>query len=379
MQVLNRPVTRLLIALVAIVASIIVIGQVLPQKGAPVAGASVPSAPVRPVASDTVDGPTLPELRGISGWINAEPFKLADYRGKVVLVDFWTYSCVNCLNTVPYLKEWQSKYASRGLVIVGVHTPEFDFEKDTGNVRKAVRKEGVTWAVVQDNDYATWNAYGNRYWPHKYLADAKGVVRYDNIGEGGYVETEQWIRKLLTEAGYNVSDIPVGNGESRAAGAYMTREIYAGGQYTFGDYLGNAATRRKNGIGNYVDRGAHQDGKFYLHGKWADDAESVRVADATADDPAHVALTYTAKGVNVVARSGVGGPVTVEALLDGKPVPHEAAGDDVTYDASGHSLVVVDTARLYNVVRKSPDGAHELQLVSKAPGFMLYTFTFSAS
>lgn len=379
MQIFGKPVARLLIALVAIAASIIVIDQVSPQKGALVAGASVPSAPVRPVASDTVDGPTVPELRGITGWINTEPFKLADFRGKVVLVDFWTYSCVNCLRTLPYLKEWQAKYASRGLVIVGVHTPEFDFEKDTSNVRKAVRKEGVTWAVAQDNDYATWNAYGNRYWPRKYLADAKGVVRYDHIGEGAYVETEQWIRKLLTGAGYNVSDIPLGAGERPTPRASMTREIYAGTQWLFGDYLGNAAARRQGGVGDYVDRGGHQNGKFYLHGRWADGPESVRVADATAADPAHVALTYTAKGANVVARSGADGPVMLEALLDGKPVPREAAGDDITYDAEGRSLLVVDTARMYNVIRKSPDGAHELRLVSTTPGFTLYTFTFSAS
>lgn len=380
MHLLNRPMVRLLLVIFAIVASIIVIDQVAPKRGAPAAVASVPpTSPVRTAPQGGVDGPILPELRGIAGWINTEPLKLADKRGKVVLVDFWTYSCVNCLRTLPYLKEWQSKYASRGLVIVGVHTPEFEFEKDTGNVRKAVQKEGVTWAVAQDNDYETWNAYGNRYWPRKYLADGKGVVRYNHIGEGGYVETEQWIRKLLTEAGYNVSDITPATSEPSTPGMPTTREIYAGTQWTFGGYLGNAAAKRESGIGEYVDRGGHEENKFYVQGEWADGPEFLRVVGATADDPAHVAIKYTARGANVVARPGPGDPITVEALLDGQPVPREAAGDDITYDTSGRSMMVVDTARMYNVVRKSPDGAHELKLISKAPGFTLYTFTFSPS
>jgi len=149
-----------------------------------------------------------PELRGIVGYINTkEGLQLKDLRGKVVLVDFWTYSCINCIRTLPHLVAWDTQYRDQGLVIVGVHTPEFDFEKDTQNVQAAVEKYGIEYPVVQDNNYATWNAFKNRYWPHKYLIDAEGYIRYDHIGEGGYEETELKIQELLAEIDADVEDI----------------------------------------------------------------------------------------------------------------------------------------------------------------------------
>ncbi|HLD80526.1 MAG TPA: thioredoxin family protein [archaeon] len=144
--------------------------------------------------------PRAPELAGIAGYVNVEQgFTLESVKGKVVLVDFWTYSCINCIRTLPYLTAWHEKYKDKGLVIVGAHTPEFEFEKDPENVKRAVEKHGIEYVVVQDNDYATWRAYRNRFWPHKYLVDAEGFVRYDHIGEGAYDETEDVIRKLLME------------------------------------------------------------------------------------------------------------------------------------------------------------------------------------
>lgn len=135
-----------------------------------------------------------PELTGISGYINTadgQKLTLADLKGKVVIVDFWTYSCINCIRTIPYLNAWYDKYADKGLVIVGVHSPEFEFEKNYDNVKTAVEKFGIKYPVVQDNDKGTWNAYQNRYWPHKYLIDDEGYIRYDHIGEGGYADTEK--------------------------------------------------------------------------------------------------------------------------------------------------------------------------------------------
>jgi thiol-disulfide isomerase/thioredoxin len=150
-----------------------------------------------------------PEFDKVTGYINTKPINLSDLKGKVVLVDFWTYSCINCIRTIPYLVDWNEKYADKGLVIVGVHAPEFEFEKNIDNVKAAVEKFGIKYPVIQDNDKGIWNAYNNRYWPQKYLVDNEGFIRYDHIGEGGYAETEKVIQSLLQERtaqlGLNIS------------------------------------------------------------------------------------------------------------------------------------------------------------------------------
>ncbi|HYX56068.1 MAG TPA: thioredoxin family protein, partial [Nitrososphaeraceae archaeon] len=140
-----------------------------------------------------------PDFAKITGYINTEPINIKDLKGKVVLVDFWTYSCINCIRTIPYLVDWNEKYADKGLVIVGIHSPEFEFEKNIDNVKAAVQKYGIKYPVLQDNDKGTWDAYQNRYWPRKYLIDNEGYIRYDHIGEGGYTEIEKVIQSLLTE------------------------------------------------------------------------------------------------------------------------------------------------------------------------------------
>ena len=149
----------------------------------------------------TGDEPLAPELRGTGAWINSEPFTLESRRGEVVLIDFWTFSCINCKRTLPYLKSWHEKYAESGLVILGVHSPEFNFEKNIENVQEAVGEFGLLYPIVQDNEFSTWRAFSNRYWPTKYLIDKDGYIRYVHIGEGRYEETEQWIRDLLEETG----------------------------------------------------------------------------------------------------------------------------------------------------------------------------------
>jgi thiol-disulfide isomerase/thioredoxin len=140
-----------------------------------------------------------PEFEKVTGYINTKPISLTDLKGKVVLVDFWTYSCINCIRTIPYLVDWNEKYADKGLVIVGVHAPEFEFEKNIDNVKDSVKRFGIKYPVIQDNDKGTWNAYENQYWPRKYLVDNEGYIRYDHIGEGGYAETERVIQALLHE------------------------------------------------------------------------------------------------------------------------------------------------------------------------------------
>ena len=162
--------------------------------------------PTAAVERERAEGPLAAEPVGITGWINSDPLTLEQLKGKVVLVDFWTYTCVNCIRTFPYLKLWHSRYADDGLVILGIHTPEFEFEKDYYNVLEATQENGIAWPVAQDNDFETWTAYNNRYWPAKYLIDQDGVIRYDHFGEGHYAETEREIRKLLEEAGADLSD-----------------------------------------------------------------------------------------------------------------------------------------------------------------------------
>jgi thiol-disulfide isomerase/thioredoxin len=142
---------------------------------------------------------TAPEFTGIQQWLNSEPLTMRQLRGKVVLVDFWTYTCINCIRTLPYVKSWQEKYKDQGLVVVGVHTPEYPFERSTDNVKTAIKRFGITYPVAQDNKYATWSAYNNQYWPAVYLIDKQGKVVYQHFGEGVYAATEAKIRTLLAE------------------------------------------------------------------------------------------------------------------------------------------------------------------------------------
>jgi thiol-disulfide isomerase/thioredoxin len=151
------------------------------------------------IAEPLKSGPPAPEFSGIQTWLNSEPLTIQKLHGKVVLVDFWTYTCGNCVNTLPYVKSWNQKYKDQGLTVVGVHTPEFPFERDTDNVKMAIKRFGITYPVAQDNHYATWTAYDNQYWPAFYLIDKKGQVVYTHFGEGDYAQTEAAIQTLLAQ------------------------------------------------------------------------------------------------------------------------------------------------------------------------------------
>lgn len=161
------------------------------------APAKSPNLPTVENVAASATGKSLPEFQGISQWLNSAPLKIADLKGKVVLVQFWTFACINCQRTLPYIVRWHQQYADRGLKVVGIHTPEFPFERDANNVKKALQQHQITYPVPLDNEFKTWAAYQNEYWPHLFLADRQGIWRYDHIGEGAYDETEQTIRKLL--------------------------------------------------------------------------------------------------------------------------------------------------------------------------------------
>lgn len=175
---------KVVLAIAAVIASMAVLSLAAPSPDGDVA---------------TGAAQTAPEFQSIEKWLNSEPLKLQELRGKVVLVDFWTYSCINCLNHLPYVKEWNEKYKDKGLVVVGVHTPEFAYEKSTKNVREAIERLQIKHAVAQDNSYGTWKAFNNQYWPAVYLIDKRGKIVYSHFGEGSYGTTEKKIQTLLAE------------------------------------------------------------------------------------------------------------------------------------------------------------------------------------
>ena len=305
-----------------------------------------------------------PDFTGNQEWFNTadgQSLSLRELRGRVVLVDFWTYTCINCIRTLPFLKAWDDRYRDKGLTIVGVHTPEFPFERDAGNVRDAIAQNDLRYPVVQDNDYATWNAYANQYWPAKYLIDARGRVRYTHFGEGNDDETEQAIRDLLAEAGRRPG------GRAHATGEQVSRFVT-----TPESYLGSKrADRFVNGpipAGTQTfdaDSSDLVDDSLAFDGTW-------RVApdSATAVAGARLHVAFGAQRVFLVLGSRGGQPHDVRILLDGKPLPARLAGSDVEDGA-----VEVDRQRLYRLVELPRAERHVLTLELPA-GTSGYAFTF---
>jgi thiol-disulfide isomerase/thioredoxin len=313
-----------------------------------------------------------PELAGISNYINSEPLALSDLKGKVVLVDFWTYSCINCIRTIPYLNAWHEKYADDGLVIVGVHAPEFDFEKDPNNVQAAVEKFGIEYPVVQDNEHETWDAYQNRYWPRKYLIDDEGYIRYDHIGEGAYGETEQVIQSLLQERAANTgqavliddSTAKPEDAQSVDFGQINTPELYFGYGYARAP-LGNEEGFQPEKVVTYAidDDQELKPNIIYLSGDWLNREDSMELKSATG----RIMLEYYAKSVNIVA----GGQGTVYVSEDGRQLG-SAKGTDV---GEGGSFSI-DGQRLYNLASHRAYTEHTLVIDVVGEGFQIYTFTF---
>ena len=350
-------------------------------------------------------GDDAPEFTGISQWLNSDPLTMAGLRGEVVLIDFWTYTCVNCVRTMPYLREWHEKYAERGLTMIGVHTPEFDFEKITENVADANEELGVAWPVAQDNDFGTWRSYDNRYWPAKYLIDANGIVRYSHFGEGAYSDTEHHIRALLIEAGSDVSDIAPGEDaapthDPRARGTsrsvQQTREIYGGWRRNAtntGLYITNPQYYDGQGLTQfYRDPGNHANHVMHLHGSWRSDLEAITHGRATENYEDYIALRFYARTVNIVIdlEEGVA-PFEVEvsiaespppdaergAALAYRPLTEDEAGEHVIVE-NGRSYFVVDEPDIYNAVSLPEFGDAELKFSSNSPDFALFALTFGS-
>ncbi len=327
--------------------------------------------PVEQVKVDKTGLQVAPDLQGIAGYINAEPgLSLKDLRGKVVLIDFWTYTCINCIRTQPYLNDWHEKYADDGLVIIGVHSPEFEVEKNYGNVVNAVKEGGIKYHVVLDNDFVTWRAYRNYYWPRKYLIDAEGYIRYDHIGEGAYAETEGKIVELLEErdANLKVDEEMTGQIDGTDFGGIGTPEIYLGSGFARAP-LGNPEGFSVGKITDYVLPEITAPNLAYFGGSW----ETFNDYSKLASDSGKVGLFYKAKNVNIVAGSSEGSMLRV--LVDGSPLTIENAGSDAELVNGGY-VVNVKEEKLYNIVGGVDYSAHEIIFEVTGRDFEFYTFTF---
>jgi thiol-disulfide isomerase/thioredoxin len=314
-------------------------------------------------------GPTPPPLADARGWLNTAPLAPADLRGKVVLYDFWTYSCVNCVRTIPHLRAWYDRYRADGLVVVGVHSPEFDFEKDHGNVTAAVRRLHVDYPVALDDNMDIWNAFGTQYWPEEWVADRQGHLRYQDVGEGAYTDTENVLRKLLgVPASAPRAGRPSGTGFGRPPSATqnVTAETYLG--------LDKGAAGARPGLATYPNVGALPNGEVRVVGPWTASGQLVQAGGPGAA----IVLGERARSVNLVMATATGGPVNVVVQLDGKPLPAAYRTSQTQVDAQGRTFVTVSASDLYRIVLGPAVEGHTVRLVAPAPGLQAFAFTFGA-
>jgi thiol-disulfide isomerase/thioredoxin len=312
--------------------------------------------------------PRAKELVAPSGFINSPngdstPFKVADLIGKkVILVDFWTYSCINCQRTLPYMNAWYEKYKDAGLEIIGVETPEFDFEKSKANVEAAVKKYGIKYPVVQDNERGTWSAYANMYWPRKYLVDIDGFIVYDHIGEGGYADTEKEIQKLLQEKAVRdgkqldfSGTVATEVAKTATVGMFgVSPETYFG-SFRNDSYVGNVDAGT-TGVKTYaLDDSGIRSNKFYLDKKWNIGQEYIEnIGEAS------LTYKYTAMNVYLVASTADGKPINVDIYQDGTKI----------------KTITIQGAQLYQLIKNSGVETHTLKIVIPTSGLQAYTFTF---
>ncbi|XVV16032.1 redoxin domain-containing protein [Actinoplanes sp. CA-131856] len=312
---------------------------------------------------------SLPLLDGATGWLNTEPLRPEELRGKVVLVNFWTFTCVNWLRQLPYVRAWHEKYASQGLVVLGVHTPEFRFEHDVEDVRREMRADRVDYPVALDNEYGVWRAFDNHYWPALYLADADGEIRFHHFGEGEYERTEKAIQRLLREAGAEPGHdlVAVEPRPVEEAADWSTLESQE-------NYTGYDRTERFASPDGLVLGKPHQYtlpdtlglNEWSLEGDWTMN-EQATVANAAG---ARLLYRFHARDLNIVM--GAASPVRFQILIDGQP-PAAAAGQDISADGYG----TLEDRRLYQLLRQpDPITDHTAEITFLDPGAETYSLTF---
>ena len=323
--------------------------------------------------SNTGPGAATPELSGATAWINSPPLTPASLRGKVVLVDFWTYSCINCLRTLPYIEAWYAKYKDSGLVVIGVHTPEFPFEKDEANVRKAVQDLGILYPVAMDNNYAIWRNFNNQYWPAHYFIDATGRIRYHHFGEGGYDESEKWIRGLLEEA--NHQPLPSAATDITASGTEAASD--ANSVQSPETYIGYARAQNFASPGGLVADDAEvyrtpvrlDLNQWALAGEWNDAGQIATLLSPKGS----IDYRFHARDLHLVmGPPTTGKPVRFRVTIEGKA---PGADHGVDTDAEGYGTVVEN--RLYQLIRQHggiQDRTFRIEFLN--PGVQAYSFTF---
>jgi cytochrome c biogenesis protein CcdA/thiol-disulfide isomerase/thioredoxin len=311
----------------------------------------------------------LPELDGATLWLNSPPLTREQLKGKVVLVDIWTYSCINCIRTIPYVRAWAERYKDHGLVVIGVHSPEFAFEKDPANVRKAVADFEIRYPVALDNNLAMWRAFDNRYWPAHYLADAQGRIRYHHFGEGKTDQTEAAIRALLAEKGAKLGNTARVSAKGASAAAdwasIRSPETYLGTRRA-ANFASPGGLRP--GTNNYLLPGKYELNHWGLDGRWT--VEPQRSVSQLAGGK--ITFQFRARDLHLVLGSATGKPVRFRVLLDGK-APQADHGMDI--DAAGNGQVT--DQRLYQLIRQTDPGRERLFTIEFLdPGAEAYAFTF---
>jgi cytochrome c biogenesis protein CcdA/thiol-disulfide isomerase/thioredoxin len=316
----------------------------------------------------------LPSLNGAVEWLNSAPLTAQQLKGKVVLIDFWTYSCINCLRSLPYTKAWAEKYRDQGLVVIGVHAPEFAFERNVNNVRKAVKDQGINFPVAVDNNYAIWRAFNNQYWPAHYFIDAKGQIRHHHFGEGEYARSEQVIQQLLEEAGRkDVTNTVVSadniNGiqEQSDMGQVGSPETYLG--YERAENFASPEKQTANAARQYSAPAKPALNQWGLAGNWLSQPEQVTLNQGTGS----IVYRFHARDVHLVLGPAKDGkPVRFRVTIDGA-APASSHGADTAADGSG----VIDSQRLYQLVRQSGDvGDRTFRIEFLDPGVQAWAFTF---
>ena len=330
------------------------------------------------IFSESLVGINAPEFPSEVRWLNSQPLKIENLikDRKTILLDFWTYTCVNCLRTLPYLIDWHEKYKDLGLTIIGVHTPEFEFEKTGVNVRRFLQEQKIKYPVVLDNEKRMWDSYANNFWPRKLLIDTHGRIRYDHAGEGAYTDTESQIQNLLLEGNLALKfDRVIPEIEHSGAGAVCyptTPEVYAG--YKKGVW-GNREGYLPNRKFEYHYQGGYEDGKIYLEGVWVVQPEYLAHGRAGRGYEDFLILKFHGLELNVVMRTKSERIEEVKVTLNDKAVPLGFRGRDLK-EKGEETVVRVKEPRMYNLIRTGTYGSYVLKLAVKPTDFEIYAFTF---
>ena len=320
-----------------------------------------------------------PELYG-NHWFNSEPVSIRDLRGHVILLEFWDYTSLDCIRAMSYIKQWSERYRDFGMVAVGVHTPQFAFGRNIDMMQRAIERAGVHYPVVLDNDALLWSAFGVRVWPTRFLIDKDGFIRYSHQGDGGYQQFERALQQLVVQCGYHgrlpdllepAQDPDILDGYHRRA----TGEVFLG--YLKGA-LGNNDGYNPESTIDYVDPGLYLPERFYADGKWLSTRESFSFRGSPGESGS-VIVAYDATEVNAVFNSSTSAVGEVLVQQDGSSIPRGSRGEDIVKGSDGASLVLVDSPRLYNLVRNKEFGNHKLTITTSSPGLEIYSFSFATT